>query len=549
MHNHNIRSLMGYFVSACLFLTLLLAFSVVFLLNKVTNASNFEHNNTDKIVNDLAEAKYQVVQIQQYITDSAATLEPDGIDEARSARDAVLVIVKEMVSFDASLKVESDLLTASINTLFDTGVTMVNAYGQSREAGNGIMKGVQGFDVQAENTVAALDKLSEKVSGLKAHALSDVMNSISNTKMITVILSCFISILVAGAGYALYRILLWQLGAEPAVSRDLAEVLMGGDLTSQIDLREHDKTSLLYCLSVMRTRWTDVIINLRRQAVLMATPAADLNVHAHELSENATLQSRATASVLGNIEVLSQSIERIAHDADAVNAQLGRTGESAHGSVVELDAVVREISAVAASVAKSSEQVGVLDARSKDIAGIVSVIKSIADQTNLLALNAAIEAARAGESGRGFAVVADEVRTLAQRVAESTHTITAMVGDVNEATREMVLTIDSSVQRVGVSVEKSKSARDTIERISFESIEVSKQISRINDALVEQRSNGHSIANSMGEIAIATEKNNGASADLANAAEQLHKFSDEISSQSSYFKFNEVKPDFEPILF
>ena len=85
---------------------------------------------------------------------------------------------------------------------------------------------------------------------------------------------------------------------------------------------------------------------------------------------------------------------------------------------------------------------------SQEIGEIVELISDITEQTNVLALNAAIQAASAGEAGRGFSVVAEEVQRLAERSADATRQIAALVKTIQTDTQDAVGAMERSTQGV-----------------------------------------------------------------------------------------------------
>jgi methyl-accepting chemotaxis protein len=109
---------------------------------------------------------------------------------------------------------------------------------------------------------------------------------------------------------------------------------------------------------------------------------------------------------------------------------------------------------------------------------VVDVIRGVAEQTNLLALNAAIEAARAGEQGRGFAVVADEVRHLAQKTQESTVSIQAMIGKLQDGS-------DRAASSMQETLDKAKTGASNVERAGQRLVEIAEGIATISDRNIQ----------------------------------------------------------------
>jgi len=156
-----------------------------------------------------------------------------------------------------------------------------------------------------------------------------------------------------------------------------------------------------------------------------------------ELSQRTERQAESIRATVASMAELTETVRRNAEHARQADGLAG----AASGVATRGGQVVTEV----------VERMEAIEASSRRIGDIISVIDGIAFQTNILALNAAVEAARAGEQGRGFAVVASEVRNLAQRSAG--------------AAREIKALIEESVAQVGAGSALAQQAGRTMDDV------------------------------------------------------------------------------------
>jgi methyl-accepting chemotaxis protein len=318
--------------------------------------------------------------------------------------------------------------------------------------------------------------------------------------------------------------------------RENAKLISSGNLRSRVSIESQDEMhDIATAFNDIAAAFQHLIRGIQHGIHEVSKATRQLTDSSHQIHQSAAAQSDAASGMAAAIEEMTVGVDHISNNAQEAQRVSSESGEISSSGGQMVGNVVKEIERIADAVRESAKTIEELGRRSDQISTVVNVIKDIADQTNLLALNAAIEAARAGESGRGFAVVADEVRKLAERTANSTSEITAMIGAIQGGAQGAVNSMSSGVQRVTEGVELARKAGNAMSSIQDGAHQVVAAVSEISSALREQSAAATEVARNVENIAQMAEENSAAAAENATTTERLDQLAAKLQADINKF--------------
>ena len=311
-----------------------------------------------------------------------------------------------------------------------------------------------------------------------------------------------------------------------------------GDLTQEATVTEDITGAIADSVNYTVEELRSLVGNVQNTATRVAQTTTQVENTSTELLATSAEQLREIRETGQSVLDMAQRINQVSSQAQESALVARQSLQAAELGLGAVQNAIGGMNSIRDQIQETSKRIKRLGESSQEIGEITELISDITEQTNVLALNAAIQAASAGEAGRGFSVVAEEVQRLAERSADATRQIAALVKAIQTDTQDAVAAMERSTQGVVEGAKLSDNAGSALSEIDSVSRRLAMLIEQISDSASREAESANEVATNIQHIFAVTEETGEGTRSTAQQVRELSRMAEELRQSVARFKIS-----------